>query len=102
MRVFLRDPSPYLHLFRRNPPENSEQLDRQARPRIEPFTSRLPVLRAKPLGHWWNPVFLFFSRNLNRTRKKTFFGINLIITHTNTNNRNMCMCENYKTLGEAT
>ena len=32
--------------------ENSERLGRQERPGIEPGTSRLPVLRAEPLGHW--------------------------------------------------
>ena len=30
--------------------ENSERLDRQARPRIEPGTSRLPVFER---SHWW-------------------------------------------------
>ena len=34
--------------------ENSERLSRQARPRIEPGISCLPVLRAEPLGHWWD------------------------------------------------
>ena len=40
--VFLRDPSPYLREFRRKTAENSERLGRQARPSIEPGTSRLP------------------------------------------------------------
>ena len=34
--------------------ENSEPLDRQARLGIEPATSRLPVLSAEPLHHWWS------------------------------------------------
>ena len=32
--------------------ENSEWLDQQAQPEIEPGTFRLPVLMAEPLGHW--------------------------------------------------
>ena len=38
--------------------ENSERLGQQAREGIEPVTSRLPVLNAEPLGHWWNDCFL--------------------------------------------
>ena len=37
--VFLRDPNPYLRVFR----GTSEQLGRQTRLRIEPCISRLPV-----------------------------------------------------------
>ena len=33
--------------------ENSERIGRQARLGFEPGTSRLPVFRAEPLGHWW-------------------------------------------------
>ena len=33
--------------------ENSGHLHRQARPEIEPGTSRLPALSADPLRHWW-------------------------------------------------
>ena len=43
VRIFLRDPSPYLRKFRRKTTENSERLGRQARPRIEHGTSRLSV-----------------------------------------------------------
>ena len=32
--------------------ENSERLGQQGRPGIGPGTSRLPVLRAEPLGYW--------------------------------------------------
>ena len=39
--VFLRDPSPYLSEFRRNP--RKTRLGRQAQPKIEPGTSRLPA-----------------------------------------------------------
>ena len=40
VRVFLRDPNPRVL---EKTTENSEQLGRQARPGIEPGTSRLPV-----------------------------------------------------------
>ena len=53
--IFLRDPSPYLREFWRKTTENSERLGRQARPGIEPGTSRLPVLSTEPLRHWWDP-----------------------------------------------
>ena len=33
--------------------ENSERLGRQARPGIEPGTSRLPALNVEQLHHWW-------------------------------------------------
>ena len=42
--VFLRDPSPYVRELRRKITENAEPLGRQARPWIEPGTSRLLVL----------------------------------------------------------
>ena len=35
--------------------ENSERLDRQALPGIELSISRLPVLSADPLRHWFGP-----------------------------------------------
>ena len=41
--------------------ENSERLGRQARPGIEPRTSRQPAFGVEPLGHWWGP---FESRTL--------------------------------------
>ena len=41
--AFLSDPSLYLCEFRRKTMENSERLGRQARPRIEPGISRLPI-----------------------------------------------------------
>ena len=47
--VFLRDPSPYLRVSEKTT-KNSEQLIRQARPRIEPSTSRLPGLSTKDSG----------------------------------------------------
>ena len=50
MGVFQQDPGPYLREFRRKN-INSEPLSLQAQPGIEPFTSRLPVLRAGPVGH---------------------------------------------------
>ena len=56
MVVFLRDPSPYLREFRRKITENSKQLGRQARPEIEPGTSRLPVLSSEPLHHLWGSM----------------------------------------------
>ena len=34
--------------------ENSKQLSQQARPGIEPCTSRQPVLSAEPRSHWWS------------------------------------------------
>ena len=36
--------------------ENSERLGQQAQPGIETGTSRLPVLSAEPLRHWWGEV----------------------------------------------
>ena len=48
MRVFLRDPSPYLREFWR---KARGRLGRQARRGIEPGTSRVPVLSAEPLRH---------------------------------------------------
>ena len=45
--AFLRDPSPYLRVFRRKTTENSERLGRQVRPGIEPGTSRLPVFERR-------------------------------------------------------
>ena len=53
VRIFLRDPNPYLREFRRKPRENSERLGRQAGLGIEPGTSRLPALRTEPHRHWW-------------------------------------------------
>ena len=50
--VFLRDPSPYLQVFRSKTTENFEWLGRQARPKVEPDISRLPVFErriAQPL-----------------------------------------------------
>ena len=38
--------------------ENSERLDRQARPGIEPGTSHLPVFRAKRFGPLVGPISL--------------------------------------------
>ena len=49
--VFLRDPSLYLRKFRKKTTENSERLGRQARPGIQPGTSRQPVLCAELLSH---------------------------------------------------
>ena len=37
--------------------EISERPGRQARPGIEPRTSRLPVLSSEPLRHWWSVIF---------------------------------------------
>ena len=54
--VFLRDPTQYLHEFRRKPSKNSEWLGRQARPVIEPGTFHLPVLREQLLGHRWGQL----------------------------------------------
>ena len=51
--IFLRDPSSYLDEFRRKPRKISEQLGRQAWPGFETGTSRLPVLWADPLSHFW-------------------------------------------------
>ena len=47
--VLLRDPSPYL--VSEKTTENSERLGRQARPGIEPGTSRLPVFER---SYWWS------------------------------------------------
>ena len=46
MGDFLRDPSPYLHEFRKKTTENSERLGRQALSGIDPGTSHLPALSA--------------------------------------------------------
>ena len=51
--IFLRDPRPHLREFQRKTTENSERLGRQARPGIEPGTTRQPVSSAEPLRHWW-------------------------------------------------
>ena len=48
VRVFLRDPNPYLSEFRRK-----SRKGRQSKPKIEPSTSRLLVLSGEPLHHWW-------------------------------------------------
>ena len=53
MVVFLRYFNPYLREFSRKNTENSERLGRQALPEIEPSTSRLPVISAESLSHWW-------------------------------------------------
>ena len=42
--------------------ESSERLGRQARPEIEPDTSRRPALSAEPLRHWWGPITLNAGR----------------------------------------
>ena len=59
VEFFRRDPSPYLREFRR---KNYEQLGRQARPGIKPGTSRLPVLRAEQLCHWWGDKIQYVKR----------------------------------------
>ena len=41
--VFIRDTSPYLRKFRGKTTENFKRLGLQARPKIEPVSSRLPV-----------------------------------------------------------
>ena len=45
--VFLRDPSPYLPVFRRKITENSDRIERQAQQGIEPGTFRLPVFECR-------------------------------------------------------
>ena len=50
--VFLRDPSPTKQLLEKTT-ENSEQLGRRARPRIELGTSRLPIFSTESLSHRW-------------------------------------------------
>ena len=47
VEVFLRDLSPYLLKFQRNPWKIT-------RSGIEPVPSRQPVFWAEPLGHWWD------------------------------------------------
>ena len=41
--------------------KNSKLLNRQAGPEIEPDSSRLPVLRAELLGHWWGHLRIKIS-----------------------------------------
>ena len=55
MGVFLRYPSPYYASFREIH-EKPERLGLQTRSGIEPCTSWAPVLRAEPLGHWWDKI----------------------------------------------
>ena len=50
--VFLRDPSPLFTRVSEKTTESFERLGRQAQPRFEPGTIRLPVLRAEPFRHW--------------------------------------------------
>ena len=49
---------PYLRKFRKKlrVRKHTKTLGRQARPGIEPGTSRLPALSAEPLCHSWDPV----------------------------------------------
>ena len=53
--------------------ENSEWLDWQAKPGIEPGTSRLPALRAEPLRHLWGDMVTYYLINLNFCKKKLIF-----------------------------
>ena len=64
--TFLRDPSPYLREFRRKTAENYEPLNRQARPGIEPGTSRTPALSTEELHYWWG----FSAKEVYETKEK--------------------------------
>ena len=61
--------------------ENSERLGRQARPGIEPGISRLPVLSAEPLCHWWGKTCHETLQFFLQGHKHQSFLIFLIILH---------------------
>ena len=49
--------------------KKSERLARQARPGIEPGTSRRPALSAEPLRIWWGHIgkgFIIYVNCINR------------------------------------
>ena len=53
--VFLRDPNPYLPLFRRKPLKIPEVDQRDQEVNLVPVF-RLPVMSEEPLDHWWGVV----------------------------------------------